>query len=57
MGVYLLFVKKAELVHLQQSTTYATGNDPASSYTFGMQQVYNASVLNTAPHSKNWLFD
>ena len=39
------------------STTYATGNDPASSYTFGMQQVYNASALNTAPHSKNWLFD
>ena len=22
-----------------------------------MQQVYNASALNTAPHSKNWLFD
>ena len=39
------------------STTYASGNDPASSYIYGMQQVYNASTLNTAPHSKNWLFN
>ena len=39
------------------STTYASANDPASSYNYGMQQVYNASSLNTAPHSKNWLFD
>ena len=39
------------------STTYASANDPASAYTFGMQQVYNATGLHTAPHSKNWLFD
>lgn len=39
------------------STTYASGNDPASSYIYGMQQVYNSTNLNTAPHSKNWLFD
>lgn len=38
------------------STTYASANDPASSYTYGMQQVYNSVYLNTAPHSKNWLF-
>ena len=39
------------------STTYASANDPASSYGSGMQQVYNNGDLNTAPHSKNWLFD
>ena len=39
------------------STTYASGNDPASGATYGMQQVYNASTLNTSPHSINWLFD
>ena len=39
------------------STTYSAANDPASNYTFGMQQVYNSNHLNTAPHSKNWLFD
>lgn len=39
------------------STTYSAANDPASAYTFGMQQVYNATGLHTAPHSKNWLFD
>lgn len=39
------------------STTYASSNDPASSYIYGMQQVYSSVYLNTAPHSKNWLFD
>ena len=39
------------------STTYSASNDPASSYLYGMQQVYNSNYLNTAPHSKNWLFD
>ena len=38
------------------TTTYASGNDPASAHTFGMQQVYNQSSINTAPHSKTWLF-
>ncbi len=39
------------------STTYASGNDPASAIFYGMQQVYNSTNLNTAPHSKSWLFD
>jgi len=39
------------------STTYNADNDPASGFTFGMQQVYNSTTLNTAPHSKMWLFD
>jgi len=38
------------------STTYSSGNDPASSASFGMQQVYNNANINTAPHSKTWLF-
>ena len=38
------------------TTTYSSGNDPASAYVFGMQQVYNQSQINTAPHSKTWLF-
>jgi len=38
------------------STTYASGNDPASAYTYGMQQVYNQVNISTAPQSKLWLF-
>ena len=46
---------------LTASTTYSTSNDPESSLGvgagFGMQQVYNSQTLNTAPHSKHYLFD
>ena len=46
---------------LTASTSYNASNDPESSLGvgsgFGMQQVYNSTTLNTAPHSKNYLFD
>ena len=42
---------------LTASTTYSASNDPTTAINFGMQQVYNSTTLNTAPHSKNYLFD
>jgi len=45
---------------LTASTSYSTSNDPESALGvgsgFGMQQVYNSTTLNTAPHSKHYLF-
>jgi len=42
---------------LTASTSYNSSNDPTTAVNFGMQQVYNSTTLNTAPHSKNYLFD
>lgn len=39
------------------TTTYSSSDDPTSNSSFGMEQIYNSSVTNTAPHSISWLFD
>jgi len=40
-----------ETICRTSSTTYSTANDLVSGATFGLQQVYNSTTLNTAPHN------
>ena len=56
-GVISTICQTSNTTSFTPTTTYSSSDDPTNNSSFGMEQIYNNSDTNSAPHSISWLFD